>query len=114
MQGLELCRRHVAKSGVEAFAIVDDFDEVRDRSRGVVRRRVFFHEDFFLLKRFHEAFAGGVIGWGAGTAHAWNDSKIKQNRDILERRVLNALIAVMNQPCLGPTLANCHVLSLDR
>ena len=69
-RGFELKGRLVAERGVQAFLVVDLFDEGYDAAAGVAEVGVSLAVDLFGLQRLHEAFGLGVVARVARSAHA--------------------------------------------
>src|SRR5665213_143219 len=57
----EAGRRHVAQRGMQAFFVVDLFEELADGRASVGQIAIFVAQYFFVLQRFHEGLAGRVV-----------------------------------------------------
>src|SRR6185437_2111215 len=95
--GLELGRRQVAERRVEAFLVVDLFEELADRSARLGQVAVFVAQDLLVLERLHERFAGRVIPRIAFARHADGDAVALEQAGVIVAGVLRAAIGVMHQ-----------------
>ena len=77
---------------MEAFLIVNDFQEVADALFGFLEVAVFVNMDFLLFEGFEEAFHPGVIVRIAFSAHAEAETSFFQSFDILIAGILDPTV----------------------
>src|SRR5450432_185819 len=67
---LELDRRQIAESRVQAFLVVDLFEKLGDRGESLSQIAIFVAQNLLVLQRFHEGFTSRVVPRVALAAHA--------------------------------------------
>jgi hypothetical protein len=87
---LELNWRQISKGRVQAFLVVDLFQELGDRGAGLDQITILVAQDLFVLQRFHERLAGRVIPRTATAAHADVDSVRLQHVGVIVACILTA------------------------
>jgi len=102
---LEVDRRHVDERGMAEGRVVRAFDELEDRGAGVARRAERHPIEEFALQRREEALAHRSVVAIADRAHRRPDVRVATAAPEFDRRVLAALVGMMNHPG-RPSLRN--------
>ena len=95
---LELGRRQIAQGRVQAFLVVDLFDEHVDRGPRIGQIAAFLMQHLFVLQRLHERLTRGVVPGIALAAHADLDAMPLQPVRLVVAGILAAAIGVIHQP----------------
>ena len=112
MAAFEVDRRDLAERGVPPARVVEALDEVEDGHLRLGLRLEAFAVEKLALERREEALAERVVVRVADRAHRGSDTGLPAAQPERDRRVLRALVRVMDHS-LGPALPDGHVQRVE-
>src|SRR5262249_27245968 len=104
LRAFESGRRDIADRGMPPSGVVPAFDEIEDRGAGGGRIRPRSAREELALERGEEAFTERVVIAVADGSHRGADARLAAPRAKGDRRVLTALIRVMDHRRWPPLL----------
>src|SRR4030095_6036338 len=105
---LELDRRHVIERRMATHRVIPALDEVEHRHAGLRRRPKRHAIEQLALERREETLAQGIVIAIADRSHRGPDARLATPAAKLDRRVLAALVRMMNDRP-GPALRDRHL-----
>src|SRR5207249_4539628 len=109
----EVFRTPIAQRLVQTPAVIEALDVFEDRLTGLGLILELPMPDQFILERTKEALDRGVVVAVALAAHAQDDTPASEQRLVETRRVLGALVAMMQEPRRRAPVPPRHQPRLD-